>query len=75
MITIKIVFVIILTIVSGLFAGLTIGLMSLDLFDLKQKAKDDASRGLQMSTSPVNLVERLYNEAKTKQETNEERKK
>lgn len=43
--------------------------------ELKQKAKEDASRGLSMSTSPVNLVERLYNEAKTKQETNEERKK
>jgi metal transporter CNNM len=48
MITIKIVFVIILTIVSGLFAGLTIGLMSLDLFDLKQKAKDGDIRAIKV---------------------------
>jgi len=43
--------------------------------ELQQKAKDEASWGLHTTTtSPINLVEWLYNDAKAKQETNEERK-
>ena len=48
MILIQIFALILLTALSALFAGLTIGLMSLDLFDLKQKAKDGDLRAVKV---------------------------
>jgi metal transporter CNNM len=48
MMIVEIFTLIVLMMLSALFAGLTIGLMSLDLFDLRQKAKDGDTRAVKV---------------------------